>query len=158
MAAQYGRPFSCSSFSSFFFFLDYFQPSQIGCLPYFHTWCGLSTNLKCMSEMCCTRLAGNTGRKNRQKFALCAPSHNSVGLCLQTKAYIDNRKNTVKQQYLLHMFSQYGALRRTNGWDRLGSLGHPSKFERVSHLGVVTARRRSKEVNQTLHDVWPLLR
>jgi len=25
---------------SFFFFSA--QPSQIGCLPYFHTWCGLS--------------------------------------------------------------------------------------------------------------------
>jgi len=25
---------------------------------------GLSLNLECMSEMCCTRLAGNTGRKN----------------------------------------------------------------------------------------------
>jgi len=22
-------------------------------LPYFHTWCGLSANLECMSEMCC---------------------------------------------------------------------------------------------------------
>jgi len=28
-------------------------------------WCGLSANLECMSEMCCTRLAQNTGRKNR---------------------------------------------------------------------------------------------
>jgi len=41
------------------------QRPQIGCLPYFHTWCGLSANLECRSEMCCTRLAGNTGHKNR---------------------------------------------------------------------------------------------
>jgi len=27
----------------------------------------------------------------------------------------------------------------TNGWDRLASLGHPSKFQRVSRLGFVTA-------------------
>jgi len=27
--------------------------------------CGLSANLECMTEMCCTRLAGNTGRENR---------------------------------------------------------------------------------------------
>ena len=47
------------------FFLAYSQPSQIGCLPYFHTWCGLSANLECRSETCCTRLAENTGRKNR---------------------------------------------------------------------------------------------
>jgi len=34
---------------------------------YFHTWCGLSANLKCMSEMRCTRLAENTGRKTDAK-------------------------------------------------------------------------------------------
>jgi len=28
-----------------------------------HMVCGLSANLECMSEMCCTRLAENTGRK-----------------------------------------------------------------------------------------------
>jgi len=27
------------------FFLAYSQPSQIGCLPYFRTWCGLSANI-----------------------------------------------------------------------------------------------------------------
>jgi len=45
------------------FFLAYSQPSHIGSLPYFHTWCGLSANLE-MSEMCCTWLAENTGGKN----------------------------------------------------------------------------------------------
>jgi len=29
-----------------------------------YTWCGRSGNLECMSEMCCTRLAGNAGPKN----------------------------------------------------------------------------------------------
>ena len=46
------------------------------------------------------RLAGNTGRKNDAKMAICAPSHNFVGLYLQTKARIDNGKKLVKQQYL----------------------------------------------------------
>jgi len=32
-------------------------------LPHFHTWCGLSANLGCMSETCCTWLAGNAGCK-----------------------------------------------------------------------------------------------
>jgi len=36
-------------------------------LPYFDTWCGLSANLECRSEMCCKRFAGNTGRKNDAK-------------------------------------------------------------------------------------------
>jgi len=34
-------------------------------------------------------------------------------------------------------------------------LGHPSKFQRVSRLGFLLHRRRSPEINQTLHDVWP---
>ena len=77
--------------SSFFFsFLTYSQPSQIGCLPYFYTRCGLSANLECMSEMCCPRLAGNTGRKK-------SPSahHRTTlsGYIFLTKARIDNRKN-----------------------------------------------------------------
>jgi len=38
---------------------------------------------------------------------------------------------------------QYGELLPTNGWDILASLGHPSKFQRVSHLGSATARHSS---------------
>jgi len=44
------------------FFLAYSQRLETGCLPYFLTWRGLSANLKGLK--CCTRLAGNTGRKN----------------------------------------------------------------------------------------------
>jgi len=32
---------------------------------------------------------------------------------------------------------------RPNGWDLLASLGHPSKFQRISRLGSVTARHSS---------------
>ena len=53
----------CLSFSSFF--LAESQPSQIGCLPYFHAWGGLSTNLGCRSETCGTWLAEKRGCKNR---------------------------------------------------------------------------------------------
>ena len=49
------------------FFLAYSQLSHIGCLPYFHTWCGLIANLEHRSEMCCTRLAGNMGCNNDAK-------------------------------------------------------------------------------------------
>ena len=51
----------------FFFFLASSQRSEIVCLPYFYTWRGLSADLECRSEMCCTRLAGNAGRKNDAK-------------------------------------------------------------------------------------------
>jgi len=36
-----------------------------------------------------------------------------------------------------------GELRPTSSWDRSGSLGHPSKFQRVSRLRSVTARQSS---------------
>ena len=38
------------------------------CLPYFHTWCGLSANSRYRSETCSTRLAENTGRKKSPKI------------------------------------------------------------------------------------------
>jgi len=42
--------------------------------------------------------------------------------------YRQLEKNLIpgKQQYLLHMSSQYGELRPNSGWDRFTSLGHPS--------------------------------
>jgi len=75
--------------SSIFFPRPVSQPSQIGCLPYLHTWCGLGANLGCRSETCCTPLAGNAGPKN-------SPSghHRTTlsGYIFGTKAFIDNRK------------------------------------------------------------------
>ena len=53
--------------------------------------------------------------------------------------YRQSEKKLVKQQYNLQTSSQYGELRTSNGWDRFGKLGHPSKFQRVSRLGLVTA-------------------
>jgi len=52
--------------------------------------------------------------------------------------YRQSEEKLVKQQYP-HMSSQYGKLRPINGWDLLASLGHPSKFQRVSRLAFVTA-------------------
>jgi len=90
--------------------------------------------------MCCMWLSGNTGCKK-------SPSrhHRTIlsGCIFATKACIDNRKKIVKQQYLSRMSSQYGELRPTSSCDWLVGLGHPSKFQRVSHLGRITARRSS---------------
>jgi len=86
-------------------------------------------NLGCRSEMCCTRLTENTGRKKIAKNS--PPGHHRTTLSdsiFATKACIDSRKKLVKQRYLLNMSSQYGELRPTNGCDRFTSLGHPSKF------------------------------
>ena len=50
-----------------------------------------SANLECRSEMCCTRLAGNTGRKKSQFWH---HRTNLAGYIFGTKACIDNRKTT----------------------------------------------------------------
>jgi len=142
---------------SFFFLLSSFFPRLISAgadwmsAIYFHTWCRLSANLRRRSETCCTRLAENTGLKKVAKNRhLGTIAQLLSGYIFTTKALIDNRKKLFKHQYLLHMSSQYGELRPTNGWDQLTSLGHPCKFQLVSRLGSITARHLVVSVSQTL--------
>ena len=47
----------------FFFLLPFFPSPNLSSREWmsFYTWCGLSANLECRSEICCTRLAGNKG-------------------------------------------------------------------------------------------------
>ena len=93
----------------------------------------------------------NTRRKKSPKIAISGQSHNFVGLYLRNQGkYQQSGKKLVKQQYVLHMSSQYGELRPTSGWDRSGSLRHPCKFQQVSRLGSVTARHLVVGVSQTL--------
>jgi len=106
------------------------QRSEIGCLSYFHAWCGLSANLECRSEMCCTWFAEKIqDAKNAQK------NHHLRTIAQLCRAissqlrHVSTIGELLEQQYLLHMSSQYGKPRPTNGWDQLVSLGHPSKFE-----------------------------
>ena len=90
--------------SFFFFFLALSQQSEIGCLPYFGTWCGPSVNLECKSETCCARLAGNTGRKKVAKnrhLGTIAQLCRAISSQLRHVSTIG--KKFVKQQYLLYM-------------------------------------------------------
>jgi len=70
------------------FFLAKSQLRRLNAYAYVHTWRGLSANLGCRCETCCTRLTENTGRKN-------SPSgyHSTTltGCIFFTKAHIDNR-------------------------------------------------------------------
>jgi len=94
--------------------------------------------------MCCMWLAGNTGCKNDAKnrhLGMIAQLCRAMSPQLRHVSAI--RKKLVKQPYLPHMSSQYGELWSTSGWDLLASLGHPSKFQRVSCLGSITARQCS---------------
>ena len=108
--------------------------------------------------MCCTLLAANTGRKK-------SPSGHYrttlSGYIFATKACIDNRKKLLKQQYLLHMSSQYGERRPLTA--EIGSVvwGTPANFNRFRVLAALLQRRRSTEANQTLqltlsHLAWCL--
>ena len=120
-------------------------------LPYFYTWRGLSANLECRSETCCTRLAANTGRK---KVAKNRHLRTIVQLCRVISSQLRHTstigKKLVKQQYVLHVSPQYGELRPTNGSDPSSSLRHPCKFQRVSRLGSVTAWHLVAGVSLTL--------
>jgi len=106
--------------------------------------------------MYCTRLAENTGHKNRQNSPSGHHRTTLLGCIFTTKACIDNQKKNklIKQQYFLQMSWQYGELRPISGWDRFTSLGHPANFNRLRVLASLLQRRRSKEANQTLHDLW----
>jgi len=87
--------------------------------------------------MCCTPLADNTGRK-KSPFA----HHRTIllGYIFATKARIDNGENLLSSKISsINMSSQCGERQPTNGWDRFGSLEHPSKFQWVSLLSFATA-------------------
>ena len=85
----YFHPVFCSSF----FFPHSCQPSQSGCLPYLPIWCGLSANLRCRSETCCTRL----WKCMTQKLP---PAHHRTtlsGYIFATKARIRQSENSAGQ-------------------------------------------------------------
>ena len=48
--------------------------------------------------------------KKSPKIAIWAPLHNIVGLYLRNKGTYRQSEKLVKQQYVLHMSSQYGEL------------------------------------------------
>jgi len=62
-------------------------------------------------------------------------------------------KKLVKQQYLLHMSSEYGPL--SAEIVSPGVWGTPANFNLFHVLASLLQRRRWPEANQTLHDVWP---
>jgi len=89
--------------------------------------------------MYCTWLAEIQDAKKLPKIAIYVPSDKFVGLYLRNYGTYRQLEKIVKQQYLPHMSTQYGELRPANGWNLLAILGNPSKFQRVSRLGFVTA-------------------
>ena len=84
------------------------------------------------------------------------PGHHrttSTGYIFATKARIDNRKKMLN--------SSISSTRPHNMVNILtaeicsGVLGTPANFNGFRVLASILHRRRSTEVNQTLHDIWP---
>jgi len=76
------------------FFLAFSQRLQNGCVPYFHTWCGLSANG--IYNACLKWAARGSVKYSTQKIAKKSPSAhhrtNLSGYIFATKARIDNRR------------------------------------------------------------------
>ena len=81
--------------------------------------------------MCCTRLAGNTGRKNDAKNRhLRTIAQLCRAISSQLRHISTIGKKLVKQQYLpTYPYNMVNFGRPTSGWDRFVSLGHPANFD-----------------------------
>jgi len=95
-----------------------------------------------------------------QKIAKNSPLRTFAQICRAVSSQLRQvsiiGKKIVKPQYLLQMSQQSGELRPISGWDRFTSLGHPSKFQRVSRDGFVTAQTSLNAGQPNFaHDVWP---
>jgi len=108
--------------------------------------------------MCCKWLAENTGCKNDTKKSPYA-HHRTIfcrAISLQLRHISKIRKKIVKQQYLLHNSSHnmanIGPLTAEIGLPVWGTAANLNGFRVLASL---LQRRRSPEVNQTLHDLWP---
>jgi len=124
---------------------------------YFRTWCGLSVNLECRSEMCCTRLAENTGCKNCAKKSPSAHHRTTLSSYMfATKAHINNRKKCLLNSNISsscpHNMVNFGPL--TADIDS-GVWGTPANFNGFCVMALLLHPRRWREVNLTLRDVWP---
>jgi len=127
--------------SSCFLSLPNLSGRRTGCLPYFHTWCGLSANLECRSEMCRKRLPENTGRKK----SLSGHHRTTLsGYIFATKARINNRKKHLLRRNICptcpYNMGNFGLLTA-----EIVSLvwGTPPSFNGFLRLGRVTARNSS---------------
>ena len=91
--------------------------------------------------------------KNRQKFAIWAPSHNFVGLYLHNEGmYRQSEKTCYTSSICTHNTANFGPLTAEIG---SGVWGTPANFNGFRVLASLVQRRRSPEANQTLHGVWP---
>ena len=91
---------------------------------------------------------------NRQKFPVCAPSHcRAISLQLRHVSTIAKKLLNSNISFTCpHNMVNFGPLAVEIDWRVLGT---PANFNGFLVLASLLQRRRSTEVNQTLHYVWP---
>jgi len=106
--------------------------------------------------MCCTRLAGNTGRKKSPKnrhlgtiAQLCWPASSQLRHVSTIGKKLLNVKISSTSSYNTANFGPLTAEIGSGVW------GTPANFNGFRVLASLLQRRRSQEANQTLHDVLP---
>jgi len=101
--------------------------------------------------MCCARLAGNAGPKNRQKVSIWAPSHKNLsGYIFATKACIDNRKKMLNSNISStcpYSMANFGPLAGEIG---SGVWGTPANFKGFRVLAALLHATLVVGVSQTL--------
>jgi len=144
------------SFYLLYLFLAYSQPSQIGCLYHTSTHGVALVRIYDAGLKCAAHGLLHTGCKNRQKFAICAPSHNFVELYLRNwGTYRQSEKKLLNSNIspiCLQNMVNLGPLAADISWLVWGT---PPNFNGFRILASLLQRHRSMEANQTLHDVWP---
>jgi len=109
-----------------------------------------------MSEMCCMRLAENTGRKNDAKNRHLG----TIALLCQAVSSQLRHVSTIGKKLLSsnisstcpHNMVNFSPLAAEIDWRVWGT---PANFNGFRVFASLLQRRRSAEANQTLHDVWP---
>ena len=128
----------CSFYGSIY--LSFFLILAVGdwmstILPHMVWHCGFSANLQCLSEMCGTRLAANTGRK-KSTFGTVAQLCRAVFFA--AKACIDNRKknllNTDTSSTCPHNMVNFGLLTAKICWRVWGTPANFNGFRILAAL------------------------
>jgi len=147
MAALHSRWHAVIIFSSCGFYLSFF-PRLLSAVADYHTVTHdvVSANLDGRSEICCTRLVENTGRKNRQNSPSAHHRTTLSDYIFAVKAHIENRKKLLNSNI---------SSTCSHNMVNLCPLTFETGFNEFRVLASLLHRRRLTEVNQTLHDIWP---
>jgi len=122
-----------------FFFLAYSRWSQ--------AWCEFRMQIWNLLHAACWNYETQNSPSAHHRRTL-------SGYIFATKACIDNRKNVLNNNISTcpHNMLNFGPLTAEIGWLVWDT---SANFNGFRVLGLLLHRRRSTEINQTLHDVWP---